>query len=129
MILLNIIIFILLFNLLNIFFRWIFLFKSEFFNIIIFNIIILLNIISLFISLDLLKRWEDFLFNNLFTEEHYIALLIQCLNNYIWLKEKINLRWRYDMIGQSCYDHVVTKFHIFFLHFLPIGPYWPHWFE
>jgi len=54
MILLNIIIFVLLFNLLNIFFRWIFLYT------IIFNIIILLNIISLFMPLDLIKNDKTF---------------------------------------------------------------------
>jgi len=60
MILLNIIIFVLLFNLLNIFFSEYFYLKSEFSNIIIFNKIILLNIISLFMSLDLIKNDKTF---------------------------------------------------------------------
>jgi len=55
MILLNIIIFILLFNLLNIFLGEYFYLKYEFSN-----IIILLNIISLFMSLDLIKNEKIF---------------------------------------------------------------------
>jgi len=36
--------------------------------------------------LDLIKKREDFLFNNfLFTEKYYIALSIKYLNNYTWL--------------------------------------------
>jgi len=87
MILLNIIIFVLLFNLLNIFLGEYFYLKYESSNIIIFNII------SLFMSLDLIKKWEYFLFNNLFIEEHYIALSVKYFNNYTWLRK--NLRWRY----------------------------------
>ena len=60
MILLNIIIFVLLFNLLNILLGEYFYLKSEFSNIIIFNIIILLNIISLFMSLNLIKDEKTF---------------------------------------------------------------------
>jgi len=51
--------------------------KSEFCNIIIFNIIMLLNIISLFMSLDLIKNEKTFLFNKLFIKNHYIALSIK----------------------------------------------------
>jgi len=60
MILLNIINFVLLFNLLNIFLFEYFYLKSEFSNIIIFNIIILLDIISLFMSLDIIKNEKFF---------------------------------------------------------------------
>jgi len=54
------IIFVLLFNLLNIFFGEYFYLKSEFSNIIILNIIILLNIINLFMSLNLIKNEKTF---------------------------------------------------------------------
>ena len=54
--------------------------KSKFSNIIIFNIIILLNIISLFVSLDLIKNEKTFC---LIIEKHYITLSIKYLNNYI----------------------------------------------
>ena len=63
--------------------------KSKFSNIIIFNIIILLNIISLFMSLYLIKNDKTFLFNNLCIEEHYIILLIKYLNNYTWLRKNL----------------------------------------
>ena len=56
-----------------------------------FNIIILLNIISLFMSLDLLKN-EKFFFNNLFLELHYITLSIKYLNNLAKEKFKMEIR-------------------------------------
>jgi len=56
MISLNIIIFILLLTYLTYFLGEYFYLKFEFSNIIIFHIIILLNIISLFMSLDLIKK-------------------------------------------------------------------------
>ena len=56
-----------------------------------FNIIILLNIISLFMSLDLLKN-ENFFFNNLFLELHYITLFIKYLNNLAKEKFKMEIR-------------------------------------
>jgi len=59
--------------------------KSEFSN-----IIILLNIITLFMSLDLTKN-EKKLFNNLFIEEYYIALSIKYLNNFTLTKEKFKM--------------------------------------
>jgi len=73
--------------------------KSEFSNIIIFNKIILLNIISLFMSLDLIKNDKII---NLFIEEYYIALSIKYLNNYICLMK--NLRWRHGRSIVKCHS-------------------------